>query len=290
MACRFCSYSSADLASFAFPKHVRGAKTRETFRIKSELWVSHVGAGAAISNRRLVKFFRQRYTNSFEHELAIFQRLPHGVGPSFFEPVEGPLPGFIMRRLDCFKQGREYMNSYMFFPLEHPLFRALFAATSTLHSAGLIHGDLKPDNFFYDPLFNKVYFIDFDSAYDLSNPKGRVRGGSIKFTPPESLELEGIFPATDVFSIGVLLYYALYKRLPFKCTSPSCFARPSFESSDDPTEARMISVVAKSLEKDPLARFQTVEELDRAYSEAVASSIEPASKQFWFFRLPFMQP
>jgi serine/threonine protein kinase len=89
------------------------------------------------------------------------------------------------------------------------------------HEVGIIHRDLKPDNIMIDTDGEPIV-MDFglarrvDEDIQLTTP-GRILG-TPAYMSPEQVEgdPEKIGPATDIYSLGVILYQMLTDRLPFK--------------------------------------------------------------------------
>lgn len=85
----------------------------------------------------------------------------------------------------------------------------LLAALRYLHEvAGVVHCDVKPENFIFDtPALNTLKLIDFGSAYALSSPSQEA-SGTIGFCAPEVFA-HGCSFASDVFSAGVIIFNCL---------------------------------------------------------------------------------
>ena len=90
--------------------------------------------------------------------------------------------------------------------------RQIASGLATLHQAYIVHRDLKPENCLYvapDPQA-ALKIMDFGLSY-IHNVTNSVVGifGSIDYMAPEQLNLSGVFPANDMWSLGVILYILL---------------------------------------------------------------------------------
>jgi serine/threonine protein kinase len=142
-----------------------------------------------------------------------------------------------------------------------------------IHSCGVLHRDLKPSNVMLDQN-SDVRITDFglakqlDRDYSLTET-GQILG-SIDYMPPEQAEArhEQMGPASDVYSIGAILYELLAGRPPFRSESFLETLRQIRE--EDPTPISELNVrvpraleaiCLKCLRKKPKQRYQSAEEL-----------------------------
>ena len=105
------------------------------------------------------------------------------------------------------------------------------AAVNNIHDAGLIIGDLKPDNIILDPSVGRVRFVDTDS-YQVTGRDGTLYPCTVatpEYIPPELQNIN--FEAntntaffnrmTDNFSLAVIIFKVLMNGVhPFACFSP----------------------------------------------------------------------
>jgi predicted Ser/Thr protein kinase len=94
------------------------------------------------------------------------------------------------------------------------------------HAAGIIHRDLKPDNIFIDTVNGNrvVKVIDFGIAKMMSGGENLTKAGMVFGTPafmaPEQAKGEVLDPRSDLYSLGVILYFLLTGRALFTGDNP----------------------------------------------------------------------
>jgi eukaryotic-like serine/threonine-protein kinase len=137
--------------------------------------------------------------------------------------------------------------------------RQICAGLEHAHSAGLVHRDLKPGNLI-ERRDGTIKIADFgiarlDETTELTEAGAIV--GTAAYLAPEQAEAGEITQATDVFTLGVVLYELLTGRQPWKVESLAELARrrhvaPAELPPDTPGSLR--EAIERSLDPDPLAR------------------------------------
>ena len=96
-------------------------------------------------------------------------------------------------------------------------------AVSVLHEANLIHRDIKPSNIMVREADGEPVLMDLGLAKDMATEEetltlsGRVMGTAYYMAPEQARgELDTISPATDVWSLGALMYEMLVGHPPFR--------------------------------------------------------------------------
>jgi eukaryotic-like serine/threonine-protein kinase len=141
------------------------------------------------------------------------------------------------------------------------------------HRAGLVHCDVKPHNILVTPDL-RVKVTDFGIARALATiipgEKSDVVWGSPQYFSPEQAQGEAPSPASDVYSLGVVLYEMLSGTPPFTASTADEMARlhisarplPISEYVPDVPSA-LEEIVMKVLSKEPAARYRTADQLGR---------------------------
>jgi serine/threonine-protein kinase len=156
--------------------------------------------------------------------------------------------------------------------------RQVLAGASYAHAHGIVHRDLKPQNVLVDSA-GRARVTDFGIARAGASEITQTGSvlGTAQYLSPEQAQGLPVTAASDVYSIGVLLYEALTAHVPFEGDSPVTVAlkqvseRPRPPSELNPAVSRALdTVVLKALAKDPDNRFASAEEFSRALDSAEA--------------------
>ncbi len=157
------------------------------------------------------------------------------------------------------------------------------------HRAGLLHRDLKPSNILIDPQ-GQAHVTDFGLAKQLADPVSLTRSGTVLGTPaymaPEQAagNRGTVGPASDVYSLGSILYHMLTGQPPFQGSSPMDVLLQVLEQ-DPPPPRQVYARVDRSLEMIALRCLQKPVDLryesadDLAHDLQAYLSDEPLSAQ-----------
>lgn len=96
--------------------------------------------------------------------------------------------------------------------------RDLADALIAIHAAGVIHGDIKPDNVMLDPA-GRVVLMDFGAGGNVDLEDAPAGVGSPLFMAPEQLAGEPATPASDCYMLGVTVYRLLTGGYPLTADS-----------------------------------------------------------------------
>ncbi|HEY3898510.1 MAG TPA: protein kinase [Chthoniobacter sp.] len=156
--------------------------------------------------------------------------------------------------------------------------RALNAAAQH----GLVHRDIKPANLMLvkedDELVAKVIDFGLAKAAVVEGEEAATLSmggfvGTPHFASPEQLEEKEIDTRSDIYSLGVTLWYMLAGQAPFAGSMAQVMSQhltkpPPFEKLDKLPPA-VAEVLRKMLAKDPADRYQTPADLRKAIEQAL---------------------
>jgi serine/threonine-protein kinase len=174
------------------------------------------------------------------------------------------------------------------------------AGLEHLHSMGLIHRDISPENIMLSQDHHgklAVKVIDFGIAKSLSegdSGQGLTQTGmflgKLKYASPEQAgflkEGEHLDPRSDLYSFGIVMYEMLAGRAPFQATNPHGYIlkhvtekpAPIHELNPDvKVPSQLESIIMRSLEKNRDTRYATAGEFEHAL-EAIRNTVSPDQK------------
>ncbi|MBZ0120586.1 MAG: serine/threonine protein kinase, partial [Sandaracinaceae bacterium] len=226
--------------------------------------------GRSFAIKILSPSVRDAQTESrFAREVAALGALKH---PNLIElcdhgvdPVHGPylvmplVSGMSLR--DLARGGAGGIAPEAALLLIEPVLRAL----SVLHAASLVHRDVKPENVLVTPL-GEVIVVDLGLALHEAHSRLTEAGtitGSVPYMSPEQIEGRSITAASDLWSIGVVLYELITGRRPFARERPSEELASILASSFEPLDAadrrvgpELAAFVARCLSRNAQDRFR----------------------------------
>lgn len=150
------------------------------------------------------------------------------------------------------------------------LFDAIVDAVIHAHRQLVVHADLKPSNILVDRQ-DQVRLLDFGIARllgDEAMSQANVTAYTEGYAAPERLAGEPASVASDVYSLGVILYQMLCGRMPDTTTHPGNLLPPSRACKDplvDPLELRgdLDAIVGRAMAPEPRQRYQDAAALQR---------------------------
>jgi eukaryotic-like serine/threonine-protein kinase len=144
------------------------------------------------------------------------------------------------------------------------------AGLQAAHGEGVIHRDLKPSNIMRDPV-GRVVIMDFGLARSVQGDGMTQTGmmvGTMEYMSPEQAMGKELDARSDQFAVGLIFYEMLSGFIPFhaesaiaslvKRTQEPAVPLVDVDTSIPPVLSR---VVSKCLERDPNARFASLQQL-----------------------------
>jgi len=162
--------------------------------------------------------------------------------------------------------------------------QAVALALGHAHAEGVIHRDVKPDNILLEAATDRALVSDFGIARVASGGGSSERRllGTAEFMSPEQARGGAIDPRSDIYSLGVVGFYALSGRLPFEgADAMAVLARhvtdppPPLGSVSRGVPPRLADVIDRCLAKDPAQRFPSAAALAEAIGLVLQGGAAP---------------
>ena len=200
---------------------------------------------------------------------------------------ETQTPFYVMEYLDGEDLG-DFVNVYdlpleQFFDLTLQICQAMQIAHNGIFSSGeicpVIHRDLKPSNIFIiedqtgQPI---IKLLDFGIAELIKDDEGNTEKfvGTPKYCSPEQIKGESIDNRSDIYSLGMIMYFMLTKRYPWDLEADSVAAWyqahtellpksfPPELQIPSPLEKLVLTCLAKSIKDRPQSVGEVIQKLE----------------------------
>jgi serine/threonine protein kinase/FKBP-type peptidyl-prolyl cis-trans isomerase len=156
-----------------------------------------------------------------------------------------------------------------------PIFMQVLDAFEYAHKKSIVHRDVKPSNIFIEPS-KAVKILDFGiakllGATDDMTATGTQIGTPVYMSPEQVNTDKNIDQRSDIYSLGVTLFYMLNGKPPYDTTTTSSFqifTKIVYEPLPDLTNYPEINQLLKiATHKDPAQRYQTCSAFKQALIE-----------------------
>lgn len=160
------------------------------------------------------------------------------------------------------------------------IIREVAWALAYAHARGVVHCDVKPDNILLDRESGRAIVTDFGIAQAgeaTNDGASRPVVGTAHFMSPEQVTGKPLDGRSDIYSLGIVAWYALAGRLPFDGPQSEVLRKqvrdepPSLTATNPEIPPLLAQTVHRALAKSVDARFQNAE----AFADAIALSIAP---------------
>jgi len=170
------------------------------------------------------------------------------------------------------------------------------------HAHGVIHHDIKPENIMLADGWRQAKVNDFGIADrrgglgDSHRPRTEI-AGTPAYMAPEHLRGESTDARTDLFSLGVVLYWLLAGKLPWPDTADmrqlmlerQRLPRPAIQPRDPSTPSILLDIVHTLLAPEAAARYQrgaeVVDDLRLSRRECERQTEKPLATRIISLRL-----
>jgi len=190
--------------------------------------------------------------------------------------TDGAAHFIVMELLDQHRTLRQVLDERGTLPRDEVLRigQELLAGLRAVHERGLVHCDVKAANVMLGP--GPAKLIDFGIA---SAPHDGIAGatsiGSLQSMSPEQLHGNALTPASDLFSLGTVLYQALTGQMPYPGSTPDAVSAAHAAGNVRPPSTivegvpgRLDEAILQSLRREPASRFRSAEAMTRALEAA----------------------
>jgi len=214
-----------------------------------------------------VKLLREELSQDSAFVNRLRERLQRAGGfshPSIVSVSEWGQEGeriFLVREFVAGRSLRELLSSGPL-PLRQALdiVISICSALGIAHRRGLVHGNLKPENVFLSG--------DVLKLTDFGLPMPSAHWGLPLYTSPEQLSGGRVGLASDVYSLGAMLYEMLAGRPPFEAEDFASLMHkhlwetpPPLRQFNPDVPISVEKIVHKTLAKEPSARYRNCEQM-----------------------------
>ena len=155
--------------------------------------------------------------------------------------------------------------------------------------AGMVHGDVKPENILFDTDKN-AKLVDFGLSAMQSGPGNEKIWGTPYYIAPEKVRRQKSDFRSDIYSLGGTLYHAITGIPPFEGADATAVVKARFEGPPKPIREirddvpkEVEAIIARMLEVEPQTRFPTygslLGDMKRYLSKAGPIRMEKSSKR-----------
>ena len=154
-------------------------------------------------------------------------------------------------------------------------------ALSVAHHLDIIHRDIKPQNIMIQPDGN-IKVMDFGIARAKNSMKSQTSSvlGTAHYISPEQAQGKELTAASDIYSLGIVMYEAVTGHLPFDGPDAVSVAMKQVKDTPLPPshwlpeiDPNLENIIMRAMEKDPMRRFSTALEMRQVLTDYLAGRL-----------------
>lgn len=162
---------------------------------------------------------------------------------------------------------------------------------SAADEAGLVHGDIKPENILLDNK-GRAKLVDFGLATVAHQAAGEGIWGTPYYIAPEKIKRQKVDARSDIYSLGASLYHMLTNKPPFDGDTPVAVVKARLEApppnpcdADPDLPAKVGEVITRMLAVERTERYPNyrslISDLKKAMNEldSISSTARASGKQ-----------
>jgi serine/threonine protein kinase len=221
------------------------------------------------------------FVQEFFQEARAVAKLNHAnIIHIYFVGEHNGLPYFAMELVEGENlQDMVFRRGKLPLPEALKLIRQAAVGLQHAHQQGVIHRDIKPSNLIL-AAGGVLKVADFGLAKNFQRAGMAAEGfaGTPEFTSPEEASCQPIDHRTDIYSLGITLYFLLAGQAPFTAATPEEVLQkqisqplPSIQLFAPTIPTSVTQVLNKMLHKQPSARYQSCDQLARDLDTLIAN-------------------
>lgn len=162
-------------------------------------------------------------------------------------------------------------------------------ALSAVHAAGRAHGDIKTQNIMRE-VGGRLVLTDFGSGSCLGAGDSLVSGTPL-YMAPEVLAGNAPTVASDIYSVGVLLFHLITGRFPFEAETLNKLKEAHFAGHSNALQdlqpqlaPEVVALIEKAIQSPPENRYETAGEMAKAIQNCLGDkqSVAPFTRKKMF--------